>query len=175
MICVPKKKIYSFSAILLGRSSQMCEDTKTPPWISPRWRFCNGIRVSPSRQSRRRKSRCSPNTCLVEYPHQNPNSVPTRSRQVKLSASHVDSCRSRPAYHRTHTRRLQMYQSGVSETHGLLDRHDGTAQTMPSSVRGSALAFAIAGARRFFYMRSCTWLNRSSGMIAGTPPLITTS
>ena len=115
------------------------------------------------------------NTCLVEYPHQNPNSVPTRSRQVRLSASHVDSCRSRPAYHRTHTRRLQMYQSGVSETHGLLDRHDGTAQTMPSSVRGSAMAFAIAGARRFFYMRSCTRLNRSSGMIAGTPPLITTS
>lgn len=80
---------------------------------------------------------------LVEYPHQNPNSVPTRSRQVRLSASHVDSCRSRPVYHRTHTRRLQMYQSGVSENHGLLDRHDGTAQTMPSSVRGSALAFAV--------------------------------
>ena len=80
---------------------------------------------------------------LAEYPHQNPNSVPTRSRQVRLSASHVDSCRSRPVYHRTHTRRLQMYQSGVSANHGLLDRHDGTAKTMPSSVRGSALAFAV--------------------------------
>ena len=80
---------------------------------------------------------------LVEQPHQNPNSTPTRSLQARLSASHVDSCRSRPVYHRTHTRRLQMYQSGVSENHGLLDRHDGTAQTMPSSVRGSALAFAV--------------------------------
>lgn len=80
---------------------------------------------------------------LVEKPRQNPNSAPTRSRQVRLSASHVDSCRSRPVYHRTHTRRLQMYQSGVSENHGLLDRHDGTAQTMPSSVRGSAFASLI--------------------------------
>ena len=45
--------------------------------------------------------------------------------------------------HRTHTRRLQTYQSDVSENHGLQDRHDGTVQTMPSSVRGSALAFAV--------------------------------
>ena len=35
--------------------------------------------------------------------------------------------------------------------------------------------FAIAGAWRFFSMRSCTRLNRSSGMMAGTPPSITTS
>ena len=36
-----------------------------------------------------------------------------------------------------------MYQSGVSENHGLLDHHDGTAQTMLPSARGSALAFAV--------------------------------
>lgn len=36
-----------------------------------------------------------------------------------------------------------MYQSGVSENHGLLDHHDGTAQTMLPSARGSALVFAV--------------------------------
>ena len=80
---------------------------------------------------------------LVENHTLNPNSTPTRSLQARSSASHVDSYRSRPVYHRTHTLRSQTCQSSVSETHGLSDHHDGTAQTMLSSVHGSALAFAV--------------------------------
>ena len=41
---------------------------------------------------------------LAEQPHQDPNSVPTHSRQARSSAFHADSCRARPVYPRTHRR-----------------------------------------------------------------------
>ena len=41
---------------------------------------------------------------LAEQPHQDPNSVLTRSRQARSSAFHADSCRARTVYPRTHRR-----------------------------------------------------------------------
>ena len=79
----------------------------------------------------------------VENHTLNPNRALTRSLQARSSASRADSYRSISVCHQTHTPNSRTCQLGVSENHGLLDHHGETAQTMPSSVRGSALAFAV--------------------------------
>lgn len=80
---------------------------------------------------------------LVENHTLNPNRAPTRSLQAKSSASHADSYKSIPVCHQTHTPNSRTCQLGVSENPGFPDPRDGIVQTMPSSVRGSALAFAV--------------------------------